>query len=602
MVETLYHRLRDAIENRWLTRHLTDAIAKLETGSTGARVRELLNGDEPLLQRAAMRILAKCPSANELDRLWELHMTGVRAPERFLREHESQHTLYEESFGALRECCRLNPAWLDRTIEHADPENDPVSDLAYLVGTIRGDEGPAIWRRNKNKLFEKVSSEKLRSIATCIGRYADTEELDWLLEHVSQTKDLTGSMAMRSLARIAPTVAVEHLNELPRRELVLASSWYADHLFVTCPNEMRSKLLEMMQDEDDPWEVAQVYSGREHHLDARTLDLLLDDLDARLEEVLATPGQGTTRPLFVPLRLLARVNARTTVERLRQRQGTSLESRLRDTLLPVGPGQGIAMGSLVRAEAVEVLYRLGGAGFTQVVNEFLTTESRDVRLDAIKLGAKRPDEGTIRRLTAISESEDTRDRHPIEQNEAATVLAEIGEWGPVLRFVERIGLRVSSDLIDFARRDLRPPSEFLTEVRSAILTQAADATPGSLLALGFGSPQDDSATVRGTLADCEPDSDLAHACVIALDMLRDASEESVPLLARQLTIQNHEFSVINALIVNGTQAALQALRSHTSERFDVAIGVNLINRLESSEDTIQEIGDAVKRELRERRW
>jgi hypothetical protein len=57
---------------------------------------------------------------------------------------------------------------------------------------------------------------------------------------------------------------------------------------------MRSKLLQMMRAENDPWEIAEVYSGRQHFLDDATLDFLLDDLERRLEVLLALPDWDPT--------------------------------------------------------------------------------------------------------------------------------------------------------------------------------------------------------------------------------------------------------------------------------------------------------------------
>ena len=602
VLEPLYHRLNSVIANDWVTRYVTNAISKIETGPNLVRVHELLHGDNPLLQRAAMHILGDHPSAEELDRLWELHVIGTRTPEVFLREHESRHTLHKESFRALRECCRLKPTWLDTAIERADPAIDPVHDLAYLVKSVRGKEGLAIWQRNKNSLLEKVSSEQARSIAACIQRYDDTDELDWLLENVSRPQDFVCAMAISALTHFAPAVAVEHLHELPRRELVFARSWYADHLFTKCPNDMSSKLLSMMQDEGTPWEIALIYSGREHRLDASTLDFLLDDLDRRLEEVLSVPDWGNTEPLYMPLRLLSRANTHVAVERFRCRKGTSLESRLRDFLLRIGPRHTLVTDFLSRTKALDVLGRIGGIGFTHVVNEFLLAESRYGRLDAIKLAGRNPDGETYRRLAAICRSEDTWEGFPLEQSDAVAVLMDTAQWETAINTVMRLGMRISGDVTDLARRGLRPSSEVLAEVRSTIRIQGPSVAPGPVLTLGFGNPSEDSALVRSVLSNCDPDSDLAHACVIALDMMRDMNEESVPLLSQQLGITKHEHSARNALIVNGTQAALRALREHVPGRFSVAIAINLINHLESPEEVIQGIVENMETELEERGW
>ncbi len=353
----------------------------------------------------------------------------------------------------------------------------------------------------------------------------------------------------------------------------------------------------MMRTDADPWEIAEVYNGRQHLLDHATLDFLLDDLEKRLEVVLALPDWGNSEPLYRPLALLAHVNTLGLLEQLASRQGTQVESLLAQFLLRIGPQRGSWRNSVVRDEALAALYRMAGSELTTVVNSYLTADDRYALLDGIDLVAKRPNDETIRLLTALSESNETWDGHFAIQCKAAEVLADVNEWLPVLALIERIGLATLTEVTDYARHDRRPPPELAAGVTDRVRTNIANSSPGALLIVGMGGRESDGPLLREVLSACQPESKQAHACVIALELLPDKSEESVPLLEAQLPL--HEFSAINALIVNGTRSALQALREHQQNtKLNVAITISLLNRLPVGTELISEIVQLLESQVR----
>ncbi len=196
VVESLVDRLKSAIQDGYLSRIIATSIGQIGGDASVAAARQLLADEDPLLKCAAMQILTVCPSLEVLDQLWSLHVAGNSNSAPFLREHEHNSQLYKDSFGALRECCRKNPQWLNQAIQHADAESQPVHDLAYLLGAIEGEVGKALWLANKKSLFSKVCPDKQRSLASCIRYYRDTEEVPWLLGQVSREDDFVGAMAM----------------------------------------------------------------------------------------------------------------------------------------------------------------------------------------------------------------------------------------------------------------------------------------------------------------------------------------------------------------------------------------------------------------------
>lgn len=595
IIEPLVVRLKQATRDGILSRRIADSIGIIGGPAAKDAALELAREVDPMLQRSAMRIFSHCPASDALDRLWSLHVTSQSSPDQYLREHESEHALYEESYGALRECCRLNPDWLNVAIQQSQPENEPTHTLAYLVAAVGGETGAQIWRQNKAVLREKVIRKKRRCLATCIRRFSDIDEIDWLIENVSNSTELIGPMAMSALAQIAPKAAVEQLESFPQKMLASTRKWYVNQLFVREPEAMRAKIFKMIHGSDDPWATAAIYGGFEHFLDAQTLNLLLDNLELRLEEALAS-DEWEREPMYSELQLLASLGTTHQLAVFNCRIDSRMEQLLTSLLLRIEPRPGLSRDSHIRDAAIDVLYRIGGSGFTTVVNSFLQSESQYGRLDTIELAGKRPDADTIRLLTEITQSDENWDGCYIEQYRAAKRLANLGEWIPVVNLVERLGLKALDGITDLVRNVGRPPIELSQKARDRIYSSVGDSPPGDVLLVGMGGQKSDAELVRHVLSHCPPDGELARASVISLELLADETEETVAILSKQL--EHNEFSATNALIANGTMAALECLRKHFQGRINLAVFINLIKYSDDAREVIAEIRNAFETELR----
>lgn len=598
VVASLARRLKAVIADAYSSRRIADSIGAIGGAQADECALAFVHSDNPLLQRSGMRILRHSPVVGVLDRLWELHIEGKQTPNRFLRQHEIESNLNEDSYSALRECSRREPSWLDDAIRRSDSQKEPTHVLAHLLADIGGASGHDIWMRHKDLLMRSVSPDKQRCIARCIDTYSDIAEIDWLRRCVPLIADVAGAKAMSVLARLAPHSAIQHLDSLPLELLSPTRDWYADQLFAYDAPAMHWKLLAMMRASESPWSIAAMYQRREHFMDRNTLAFLLDNLQDRLEEVVS--NSADVESLHSPFQVMSRLETREQLEEFTARRGSALELHLVDVLLRIGPRSGLSSTSSVRAPALDVLYRIGGIGFTEVVNRFLQGESRYGRLDAIELAAKRPSEDTIRLLTMITERDETWEGHFIEQCHAAERLLDIGEWPPVIRLVRAIGVKTDSRITQFPRRGYRPAPELANEARARAVT--AEVAPGDLYIIGMAGQKEDAKVVREVLSTAPPESDVAHAAVLALELLEDDSEDAVKLLSGQLRIQAHEFSATNALIANGTQPALDALRQHVRGRFDVAVAINLVNCMGGTPDVLVEVRRTLESELEERGW
>ena len=114
-------------------------------------------------------------------------------------------------------------------------------------------------------------------------------------------------------------------------------------------------------------------------------------------------------------------------------------------------------------------------------------------------------------------------------------LASLGEWEAVAEGLTKWGMKTSSDL--------EPPEEptvasWINQLRVAI-EQAP--TAGKVIALGTFGGTDDCSIVRNALDSCDRESELAHACIIALESLGDQSDEGVERVAPHLQIEKHHY-------------------------------------------------------------
>jgi hypothetical protein len=441
---SLFARLEAAAERgdfRLLNSIVTGIVA-LDSGEIVGRAAALLVHPSPLVQRAAMRVLARKPTPAVLDRLWSLHCTRNADPKRFLREHEYPTAAYEDTFSALRACAALNPAWLEGAIHRADPATEPVQDLAYLVAGV--EDGGELWRRCKPALYEKVPTLHERSLAANIHKYRDADEVAWLLERIGRADNLVGPMALRALIRLDADLALQHLDQLPDRELYLARDWCLAELLARLPDATRAHLLVRLRGHNDPWNLALVFQGRENAVDVPILELLLDALSTRLGEELRHPSSPEQiGRVVLPFDLLLPMGRPQLLDCIRRRRGSPLEQNLVAWLLARGPQQG-SWREHEKHDGLRVLAKIGGEGLTAVVNRWLEVGDRYGRMDALQLAAHRPDAATIGLLVRISQAEELRDDFPVEQGYAAKALAAAGRWSDVVAYIIRWGLRTLS--------------------------------------------------------------------------------------------------------------------------------------------------------------
>ena len=268
------------LENR-----IVGAIATFAETDTADRSAELLQTGPPLAKRAALKILAKRPNPKLLDVIWKLRCQTQTDFSDFLRKGDWKELLDDECYQALKAALRLDRLWLERAIVQADPNREPVHDLAYLLASLNDAED--LWRAHKSALFAKVQPPKQRSLALNIYVYRDADEVNWLIEQLGRSEELIGATAFRALIRINLDLALKHLGELPEQQLYLTRHWCFGELLARRPEATLSCICRMMKSHPQPRNLGQVFQGQENALDERSLNILLDDLESVLDDELA---------------------------------------------------------------------------------------------------------------------------------------------------------------------------------------------------------------------------------------------------------------------------------------------------------------------------
>ena len=388
-------------------------------------------------------------------------------------------------------------------------------------------------------------------------------------------------MGPQALAKLAPDLAVEQLPRVSIRELGLTKHWYVPELLAKRPEATRSQLLSMMRAAEDPWDIAFVFRDDEDSLDEDMLDVLLSDFQKRLTSDLSAPRTEESSPVYRPLMLLSRINRLELLAHLQRSRGTPLEEKLAEWMLREGP-QTNEWNRPMHKDGIELLQKLGGTGFTRVINAHLKASTRWGRLSGLDHAFKRPDAETIDLLRSISQQEELWDDYPLEQTHALEALAYLGHWEDVVRGVMRWGLRLPLQLTEAFLSRVPLDQAALGQAIAEVSAEEAPS-PGSIFALGLSRWCSTTERVYSTLASAPVDSDLALSCTITLGLCQDNSPVVVSHLIAQLGVEKQRWQAKIALRRIGSHQAIDALLADLRNQFDLHLAIDLYQRTDSRE-------------------
>ena len=279
IVPALLCRLRECDDRMRQSYVLRDAIRNIGGNPAAVAGAELIREERSTLRDAGARILKHWPTDEAIEDLWEL---SIQLEETDTANLGSRH----EVSRALNACVRSKPGWIDHAIEDRKGGAKALPKLVWLIHGLPLEDGLGLWRKHKTRLVAEVPPKHARCVGACFGRFREESGAAWLIEKLSDSEDWIAGAALQGLARISPRQAIQHLHKVPEAKLYLWRHWFADQLLHADAVRTREKLRSIFQHSDRPWQIAEIYRGREHWVDRDTIDLLLDRLAVELDEVL----------------------------------------------------------------------------------------------------------------------------------------------------------------------------------------------------------------------------------------------------------------------------------------------------------------------------
>ena len=139
-------------------------------------------------------------------------------------------------------------------------------------------------------------------------------------------------------------------------------------------------------------------------------------------------------------------------------------------------------------QALEILKRIGGDGFTKLTNTLIAAEHRQLRMEGCEAAVIRPDDETRKLLLMESLSDvmwdSTASKINLVQMRAIDTLAALGEDAGLVQGILKWGLQISPYIGDLragqppiSDEDLRPALELLEQPE-------CDVYPNAILAIG----------------------------------------------------------------------------------------------------------------------
>ncbi|MDX2199493.1 MAG: hypothetical protein SF069_11050 [Phycisphaerae bacterium] len=574
-IRTLAGKLAPAMEHRLRTLadgpdapppYLIDAIASCIAhfgADVSLPIAKRLLGDTPVsLVRAAQVILARHPSAELLPDLWKL--------DRLLIADGDDHSAGDVSRRALAACAQFDPNWLPEQVEaSADDPEDLVrlADICFELGD------PTIWGRVRSTLLSRCGPDGEYLLALLIDRNRDASALSWLLERVQHPQPFTRCAVFCALSMVDPKAAIEVLPTIgPMAAAQLRRDGIAS-LLVHHRDAAMARLAEVLSSSQDPLSWALALQGMENSLSPTIVDGILDAYASEIERRIRVEPPARAIECWPALMFLSRVYRSDLLRCLESRRDSALGLFLRDGLLERAARSNLSVDPLDEY-AFCILRKLGGAHFVSVVQARLRSESRYGRLDGIQFAHECPSDTTASLLLSICMRTETADGFPLEQHRATRALALLGEWGCVIQSVLRWGDALTRGLAEL--REKAPPLDdtMLAEAFAAIAERAANL-PNAVLAVGVAGRRDYLPTIRRLLSDAELESDLARACLLAVDDLRDDSADMVRTVERHLC-GKYSWLAACPMLKAGSPESLDILQRHLETSYSTNLAANLL--------------------------
>lgn len=499
---------------------------------------ELLYSENPIDQRIGVQRLAEAPDSQFLDRLWWIHCAMRDDAEAYSESKERWYILYEDSYGALKKCVKLDTEWLRMMLHNADENTKYLQDLVYLLTTLKNSKN--IWEENKEKLFSLIQGTKVRPLVGNILTFKDTEMKEWLKAQLVNPGDLVNSCAFQALWRMDADAGIDAFDIIDKTEFLFTKHWNIAPLLKIRHESILKKIstwLDECQDLPAKWDI---FQENEIYVDTNCMQQILTYLENILAEDLKE--KLTNIKSYIIFVLLAKMDTLEQLQCFRLYRGSNLERLIvkfiRDRLAGeiVTPDMDIRYYGL--HETMEVLQKIGGSGYIEIVNIWLQSENPYFcNENGIRPAMKVADVDTFVLLENIIQQEDywpKSDNVPLKQIRVARVLASWGKHEAVCRSFMKWGLWSSRDLCEWKIQNNISDEEIADRCLMSI--ERGEQTVGNILSLGQFAPKSTTRYYQPILDILKnaDDEELITACLVAMEMLNADTGEAVHVIGKHL--------------------------------------------------------------------
>ena len=531
-------------------------LARQEKIELGDTITELLNMSYRPQQSVAIAVLEAVPEPYHLDRLWELHQQHADARD----NNTDSYTRidYADSFAALRAGIELDPEWLRNRIFVAGKNSERIVELGYLLSGLEHPDAPAIWQDTSDVLMSELSSNKPRSLINCIARFGDQEKIDFVIKHLSCSKDFASGAAIRALTILAPQEAIDRLIEVEESDLSSIRNEWLPHLLRVHPEQTRQRILELAQSAPSGYRlISDIFWERPDEMDEAMLRFVLRTLETDLRDLRENFAEEPSI-LYNPLEFLGRIACPKLLKILQEEAGGELEQMIVEVAFS-RLHTNSSMFDHIRENARRILILIGGQGITTLINRELVSEHFWVRYGGLKWAFVCADDCTKKQLVAIAaQSPIPRDANgKLEAgscrdfSQSLTALAALGADSGLVEVLNQTGVVDIPVHLANLRAHRGPMPKALTYSALRILQDATspeDLLLTSLVIAWLSGDADFIRTVRTVLERAEPESQIANYACIALQYLGDQSDDFARLAEHLAQTKENADWGLNALI------------------------------------------------------
>lgn len=553
IVNVLRHRLRAIMaesERDYRVNLIGKAFAKLasqEGVDLEDTINSLLSSESRGQHTVAIIVLTADPKLRHLNRLWEIYHRHKAGLEKCSKEsfHMSRHGDYialTSMFTALRAGIEKYPEWLHNRILVSDPEKEPASELADLLKDMKHPSAATIWQATKAVMLANVPASKARSLLGCIARFADKENLNFVIEKLTRPDESASGAAFAALTVLDPIVALDRLVDVGDFGSYLFCNQCLPILLHAQPMLTRQRLRQLAETDGKGWRMTEsLFAERPDEIDEEMLGFMLRAIETDLRDGLDDAIAGNPNWLIRPLAFLERIARPELITIIADEAGGELERMITAVACSRLRANSISHGH-VRESARRVLILIGGVGFRTLINHELESEHYLVRFDGLKWAFIRADDDSVDRLTTMARRLASRDRggalHAESDRELWRVMTALATLGADETLIEVLWDSAFTELppnLAYLRSSRGPMPKSLTE--RALRTMESKAPAENLLVIALltawlSGDMDFIPVVRSILDRVDPKCKVAGYACIALQELGDQSDEFAQLALR----------------------------------------------------------------------